>query len=177
MDRPHHHVVGAAAGVWLAALSGWPAWQTAAAAGIAAAAAPLPDLDNRRGWRMVDRVIPDEVLGHGGPMRHRGLLHWWALPAAAAVVVWLAWPWPGEWAAWAGLAGWASHLAGDLCVGARSPYRGPGVPLAPWWGHVGIGLHNGGVGNRVVVAVVAGSAVWAGTPAVEAVAHAVGYGG
>ncbi len=92
------------------------------------------------------------LLGHGGPLRHRGLSHWWGLPAAAAL--WLATAAPGwSWVAAAALVGWASHLLGDFCFGQHDvrSARGPGIPLAPWWGHVGLGLDVGGAVERVVV--------------------------
>jgi LexA-binding, inner membrane-associated putative hydrolase len=103
-----HRLFGAASGAGLAVALGWPAWQAVASAALAAATAAgalSPDLDQRGPWRVADNVLPDEALGAGGPMRHRGLAHWWALPAAAAAVVWAAVPrfgngprarlWPG----------------------------------------------------------------------------------
>jgi hypothetical protein len=152
MQRATHHLLGASAGLGLAAVSGWPAWQAGAAAGLAAltAGGPFsPDADAYRWWRLADRWLPDEVLGHGGPLGHRRLSHWWGVPALAGAVVLSAaavhpgWPW---WVAWALLGGWASHLLGDWLFGRASPYegRGAGIPLAPWWGHSGVGLDVGG---------------------------------
>jgi membrane-bound metal-dependent hydrolase YbcI (DUF457 family) len=122
-----------------------PAWQAVATTGIAAAVAPLPDVDQRHAWGAVDDVLPDELLGHGGPMRHRGITHWWGVALAAAAAVWVLWP---QWWAWAAVAGWWSHLAGDLLVGAESRCRGAGIPMMPWWRHRGLGARNGGWVDR-----------------------------
>jgi hypothetical protein len=146
MLGPTHRLFGAACGGGVAVAAGWPAWQAAAAAALAAvtaAGALSPDLDQRGPWRAADGVLPDEALGAGGPMRHRGLTHWWGLPAVAAAAMQAA-PAAWQWAAWALLAGWASHLVGDFVFGKASRGRGPGVPLMPWWGHVGLGLDCGG---------------------------------
>jgi len=111
-----------------------------------AAGRTSPDLDQRWAWRFVDGVLPDEALGHGGPMRHRGLAHWWGLPLAAALTL------PAlvrpelRWVVWALIVGWCSHLIGDFVFGKPSVMqaRGPGIPVAPWWGHLGLGLDTGG---------------------------------
>jgi membrane-bound metal-dependent hydrolase YbcI (DUF457 family) len=161
MNRRSHIKVGAATGAGLAVAAGQGPLLAAATVLVAAAAAPIPDLDNASWWKTLDRVVPDEVLGHGGPMRHRGLLHWWAIPVSLAVASWVI-ELPGpRWLLWAALAGWGSHIVADFLVGARSPYRGPGVPVAPWWWHVGLGLRNGSVPARVVESVVVASGVWA----------------
>ena len=118
------------------------------------AAGPLsPDLDQYGPWRAADRVLPDEGLGHGGPMRHRGITPWWGIPAALAPMTLLA-PADWRWVMWALLAGWVSHLLGDLAFGRASRGRGPGIPVAPWWGHVGLGLDCGGAVEAAVRALV-----------------------
>lgn len=141
--RPMHHLGGAYAGAGLAWAQHQPWWVIAASAAIAAAAAPGPDVDQRRWWRTLDRWVPDEWLGWGGPLQHRGITHWWGIPAAGALAV-MAFT-PGLWVAWAILAGWASHLALDFIFGKASPFgRGAGIPLMPWWRYVGVGLDAGG---------------------------------
>jgi hypothetical protein len=108
----------------------------------------------RRARRAQRRVRVSEL---SAATRHRGVTHWWGAPAAAAaalVVVesgpgasWLV-PW---WVAWAALAGWSSHLAGDLVHGKTYwGQDGPGIPLAPWWHHVGVGWASDGVMAHVV---------------------------
>jgi membrane-bound metal-dependent hydrolase YbcI (DUF457 family) len=161
MNRRSHVLVGAAAGAGLAVADGQGPLLAAATVLVAAAAAPIPDLDNASWWKTLDRVVPDEVLGHGGPMRHRGLMHWWVLPVVFTATVTVAAPIEARWALLAAAAGWGSHIVADFLVGARSPYRGPGVPVAPWWWHVGLGLHNGSVPARVVESVVVAFGVWA----------------
>jgi hypothetical protein len=152
-----HHLAGSACGLALAAALGWSPWQ----AGVSAAAATLtaggrwsPDADQYRWWRRTDRVLPDELLGRGGPMRHRGITHWWGIPVLAALAVLLLVPAAWQWPLLALVTGWASHLAGDFVFGAACPYehRGPGIPMAPWWRHRGMGFDSGGVLERAVVA-------------------------
>jgi hypothetical protein len=146
--RLGHTLAGASASLAVASLAGWPLWQQVAAGGIGAAVGPLPDVDQRRWWRTLDHLLPDEWLGHGGPFRHRGITHWWGLPAVAAPAVLLL-P-AGQWLAWAALGGWCSHLAADWVFGRACPQegRGPGIPLAPWWSHHGLGGDVDGWGER-----------------------------
>jgi hypothetical protein len=69
------------------------------------------------------------------------------------VTGWALLPVAWHWVVAAALAGWVSHLVGDLVFGkadVRSA-RGPGIPTAPWWGHVGLGLDVDGLLERVVV--------------------------
>ena len=147
--RGTHHLLGLSAGLSLAAASGW-GWPQAATgaflAGITAAGPLSPDMDQYRWWRRLDRWVPDELLGAGGPLQHRGLSHWWGIPAVAAVTPVLL-PGPVQWIVWCLVVGWVSHLLGDLAFGKACPFsgRGPGIPVWPWWGHVGVGLDTGGV--------------------------------
>jgi hypothetical protein len=147
--RGTHHLLGLSAGLAVAAGSGW-GWPQAAAgaflAGVTAAGRLSPDMDQYRWWRRLDRWVPDELLGAGGPLQHRGLSHWWGLPALACLLPVLL-PGPLRWIAWCLVAGWSSHLLGDLAFGKADPFsgRGPGIPVWPWWGHVGVGLDTGGI--------------------------------
>jgi len=142
-----HFLFGMSAGLGVAAWQGWSPWQTGLSVVLASAVAGgrfSPDLDQSWIWRKVDKVTPDESLGHGGPMRHRGLTHWWGLPAVLVGVLPLL-PEESRWLMMSLLAGWCSHLVGDFVFGKRAGRgRGPGIPLAPWWGHVGVGLDAGG---------------------------------
>lgn len=145
----------------------WPLVTVAGALATVTSAGRLsPDADQYRGWRLADKVTPDELLGRGGPMQHRGITHWWALPAAASAAlaagmiataggwVWLA--------LGALLAGWWSHLAGDLVFGRADAYsgRGPGVPVLPWWAHLGVGLKCGGLLERATGALLVPAGLW-----------------
>lgn len=118
---------------------------------VTAGGALSPDMDQQPWWRMFDRAVPDEVFGHGGPLQHRGITHWWGLPASLALVLAVTPAHGWAWWACAGVAlGWASHLLGDFVVGAGSPYRDAGIPLAPWWAHAGLGAPCGGWVERLV---------------------------
>jgi hypothetical protein len=151
-----HRLLGASSG------AAWASQQhlTAPQATIGIALAVLtsaghtsPDVDQSWLWHRADQVLPDELLGRGGPMQHRGLMHWWGLPLAAALAVATLLPSAAGWAVGAALAGWVSHLVGDLLFGkpdVRSS-RGPGIPLMPWWCHVGLGIGVDGVLERIVV--------------------------
>lgn len=152
---PTHRLAGA----WTGALYGWhlglPWWACAATAGAAtltSAGLLSPDADQFRGWRRVDKYAPDELLGHGGPLQHRGLSHWWALPLTAAYGVHGATlPAPLAVTFWALIVGWVSHLVLDFCVGARGYGRNAGIPIAPWWWHVGLGFKAGGFVEKLLM--------------------------
>jgi hypothetical protein len=172
MNGPGHYALGAIFGLGWAQVAGLDAWQALAVVPLAAGFAhgPVsPDIDTTRLWHWLDRFLPDEWLGDQGPLRHRGITHWWGLHAALSVALYRAQP-EWWWLGGAVLAGWWSHLAGDLLVGARSWSRGPGIPVFPWWGHVGLGVRCGGWPERLVTAglgvVLACQAVWmaTGTP-------------
>jgi hypothetical protein len=162
VNHRHHTLIAAAAGLGHAVTAGLPGWQCLVSAGLASVAGPLPDVDNHRWWKRMDRVLPDEWLGHGGPLQHRGLTHWWLPPAMAWVAVLHSAP--RAWWAFAALAGWLSHLVGDLLFGEADRYahRGRGVPLGPWFWHAGLGLKSGGAIEAVLVPLVAlAGAGWA----------------
>ena len=158
MEGPTHHLLGAAAGRGLAMGLGWSPLRAGLAVVLAGAVAGgrlSPDLDQSWGWRKADHLAPDEMLGFGGPMRHRGITHWWGLPACALGLVLLVPP-DVRWAVLALLAGWTSHLAGDFVFGKRDvrAHRNAGIPLYPWWGHIGLGLDTGGTLESVTRGVV-----------------------
>jgi len=147
-----HRALGFAVGAAYGQACGlaWPLVAAAGAVAVVTSAGQLsPDADQYRWWRRVDQVVPDEVLGRGGPMQHRGLTHWWLFPALLTAS-WLVQPARGGWlwlVAGALLAGWWSHLLGDLLFGRADRFsgRGPGIPLMPWWAHLGAGLRCGGI--------------------------------
>ena len=151
MNTVTHRMCGFTAG--LGAVSVLPL-TPAEAVGVVALSALVsgghlsPDMDQRKWWRFLDKWLPDEWLGNGGPLQHRGITHWWGMILAGLVVAvfTVGVPW------WViGLTtGWGSHLLGDAVYGARSPGRGPGIPLGPWWGHHGAGFHSGGTGEILV---------------------------
>jgi membrane-bound metal-dependent hydrolase YbcI (DUF457 family) len=144
-----HHLAGFVTGAALATAAHQPAWVAVASAALASVTAGgvlSPDVDQFKVWRALDRWLPDEWLGEGGPLQHRGISHWFGWPLAA--VLWAVYALPPSgyaWAVYALIAGWASHLLLDFAFGKRAWGRGPGIPLAPWWAHVGIGLDAGGM--------------------------------
>ena len=147
-----------------------PVWQVVVGIpfAVAFAAGPTsPDLDDTKSWKKMDRWLPDEWLGEGGPMQHRGLLHWWGIPALVGLFVYLyAMNTPITWAAWAVIAGWGSHVVSD-CIFGKSGYgTQKGIPLLPWWAHIGFGFKSNGYVQHLVIvpisaSVVCGTVWWA----------------
>lgn len=194
--RGTHHAGGAVAGLTagggalLAGASVREVVVLAVTAAITGGGMLSPDVDQYRAWRTLDRWLPDELLGVGGPLQHRGISHWWGTMVGLAAlwagllvnVPTVHWLWP---VAAGQVAGWASHLALDFVYGAQVRARsGPivvrgGVPLAPWWMHVGIRWRSGGLGSRFAGVVLTGVAVaeaallirWAGAPPAAPAVH------
>jgi hypothetical protein len=149
-----HLQLGSVAGGGYALVAHLPLWQVGAsalAATLVSGGRLSPDIDQWQAWKRMDRWVPDEMLGHGGPLGHRGVTHWWGTHVALGVAWSLLVP-GSPWLGHALTAGGTSHLAGDLVFGRASPYdhRGPGIPLAPWWGHIGLGLKVDGIVERWV---------------------------
>jgi hypothetical protein len=177
-NRVTHYAFGAATVAWgsLAfSVSVVPPYTTAIAAVVGAVTAGgrcSPDMDQTRWWGRLDRRLPDELFPFGGPMRHRGITHWWGVPAPPTVLMWWQWPVipaPLLLIPFALVAGWWSHLVLDFILGARyrggrrperdktfldsdDHPRGPGIPLLPWWGHVGLGFRNGSLAEVLCMA-------------------------
>jgi hypothetical protein len=135
MDGSTHRLFAASVSLAVSTIEGAPGWQTAAAAVIATASAA--------GWTSPDA---DQSWLSWVPGGHRGLTHWWGLPALAAVATLMFVPPEAAWALWALLLGWTSHLVGDFIFGERPP----GIPMAPWWSYAGLRLDSGGVLERGV---------------------------
>jgi membrane-bound metal-dependent hydrolase YbcI (DUF457 family) len=165
---PAHRLGGFVAGAALAVYAHQPLWvavPSAAVASLTAGGRFSPDADQYKAWKLFDKYTPDELLGRGGPLQHRGITHWWLIPAAVGAGLYVAgggawWVW---WV-WVLLAGWVSHLLLDFVVGQGWGGRGDGIPVWPWWGHVGLGLDAGGLLERFVlvpVLAVAGPAILA----------------
>lgn len=178
MNGSTHRMFGALCGTAYAVTTGMPPAQAAAFAALAVVTASgpsSPDIDQYRGWRRVDTALPDEALGAGGPLQHRGITHWWAWPALAWLALERVPTGAVGWIPAALLVGWISHLIGDLVFG-----RNRGIPLAPWWWHIGVGLDSGGTLEACArwtvlpAAVVWLAAVAAGAPLswpVDVIAH------
>jgi hypothetical protein len=133
-----------------------------AAAVLCAGGRTSPDVDNSRLAKTVDRWLPDELLGHGGPLGHRRLAHWWALPVLAWLVIPAGLPDVVLLGVHGAVLGWASHIVGDLVFGRGNPMVGlpRGVPVLPWWGHVGVGLKADGLVERAVSYALVPACAW-----------------
>ena len=129
MDGSTHRLLAGSAGFAAAASTGAPPWQVGATALIATATSA--------GWASPDA---DQSWLAWVPGGHRGLTHWWGLPALAGLAVLVLVPQDAAWPLWALLIGWSSHLLGDFVFGERPP----GIPMAPWWAYAGLGLDSGG---------------------------------
>lgn len=160
--RPTHYAAGASLGLAVGQVGVWTSgWSTADVLLLAAMAtwsAPGMDVDQRAFWRSLDRRVPDEWLGGGGPLSHRGVTHS-ALGPPAMLVGWLALlahvpALAGAW--WLGVGvstGWASHWIMDYLYGhaVRTPEGAVvvrrGVPTLLWYGRVGGIWTSGGPGS------------------------------
>lgn len=168
MRTPTHHLFGATTALalvhWAPPVTGLTATGVFVAAATATAGSKLsPDVDNQSRWKALDRFLPDELLGNGGPMQHRGIAHWWGIPAALTVAI-LAGLVPTVVVpvAWGAVTGWGSHIAGDFVFGKANPRFGlkKGVPLALWWCHKGAGLKADGWVEHTVNALLLPAAGW-----------------
>lgn len=151
MEQRTHVLLGAACGLgyaWTASVDGWVAGSLAA---LAAVVAPLPDVDQAGWFRSLDRWLPDEWLGNGGPLQHRGVTHWAPGYAAAGFVLWPTTSGLSRLALIGVLVGLLSHILGDFVVGKAGYGRAAGVPVAPWWAHAGLALDCGGLAERLVI--------------------------
>ena len=153
MNGNPHRAVAAATGMAIAHHAGHGPWLTIGSGLIATAlAAGITSPD-------VDQAWPEQ---HHGPLKHRGITHSWILPALA----W--WLFQPTTSSLAGLliAGWCSHLAADFVFGHAywhrgRKVRGPGIPLAPWWWHIGVGLPSSGPAATITAALtLAASTLW-----------------
>jgi hypothetical protein len=127
---PAHHLAGFATGAALATAAHQPVWVAVASACLASVTAGgvlSPDVDQFKVWRALDRWLPDEWLGEGGPLQHRGLSHWWGIPAGVAAWLYVS---GGPWWAWMLLAGWVSHLVADWAFGQAGVGSRPRHPAA-----------------------------------------------
>lgn len=156
MDRVNHLLFACASQLVVSTTAGHHPGVTATSTVIAGLASWGPDVDQLSPWRVIDKVLPDEELGAGGPMRHRGITHWWAWPLLAALVAQAADLGDVGWVIWALIVGWTSHLIGDFLFGERPA----GIPLWPWWGHIGLGLNSGGLLEHMVVPPATIAALW-----------------
>lgn len=161
--RGTHLAGGAALGLAVAQTgiaAGWPVRDAVLLAVVSTVTGPLPDIDQRRTWRTLDRWLPDELLGAGGPLQHRGISHWIGWPPLAAAAWWaLLAVRPALHAVWwagYGLAlGVASHLILDALYGrqVRMPTGAivvrRGIPTLPWWRHRGGIWTSSGPGSQL----------------------------
>lgn len=100
----------------------WRWWPVGALVGLATCA----------GWLSPDA---DQSWLRGVPGGHRGMTHWPGWPILAAAVLLGCPGWVQVLGGYA-VAGWASHLVGDVLIGERPM----GIPLSPFGGwRVGLG--------------------------------------
>lgn len=173
MHGTQHRIVAAATWPAVATVVGAPHWQ--ALLGILPAVAfsagiTSPDMDNTRTWKKLDRFIPDELLGDGGPLGHRELIHWWGLPALVAFFLWKTDLGPAEFLLWAATVGWASHLASDAPFGRGGYSIRPGIPILPWGAlRLCVGFKSDGIASAILIWPICGLLWWftLGTPGHE----------
>jgi hypothetical protein len=150
MDGRGHRRVGLATAIGLTIVAPLPPAAAAVSVFVAWATAgggASPDLDLDPDWKRADRVLPDEILGGGGPLGHRRITHFVGWP----VLAWLLWrhhpvtdpTWAvgffrGMWV------GWTTHVAMDWLFGAG------GVPWLLWTGRWGLELDQDGILARIV---------------------------
>ena len=143
MNGPRHMAFSAASTPAALAVIGrllgtpWDRWQVAASIPIAVITATAPDLDNLKASRKVDGVVRDEVLGGGGPLGHRQLLHWWGVPVGLGYAATFADLGDVGWIVYAALWGYLSHIVLDLPFGEEGFGTRAGVPVFLWYGRVG----------------------------------------
>jgi len=156
------------------ATAGWSPVECLALAAVSTSTAGgqlSADMDQYRVWRTVNRWVPDEWLGGGGPLAHRGLTHWVAWPAIMAFGWWLAlgmvpvlhvvW-----WLGYGVAIGWASHVIMDALYGhaVRTPEGAivvrRGVPTVLWYRHRFGVWTSSGPGSSFAGCVLTGVAVW-----------------
>jgi hypothetical protein len=140
VDRWDHMVFAGVTEVAIGHILGLTPVESGVGAVVAALASWGPDVDQLAGWKTIDRPLPDELLGNGGPMKHRGITHFWLWPVLAGMAAYHADMGDAGWVIWALIWGWTSHLIGDWLFGI-SPH---GIPVLPWWCHWGLGLDSGG---------------------------------
>jgi hypothetical protein len=164
MHGTQHRIVAAAAWPAVATAFTVPHWQVAL--GVIPAVAfsagiTSPDVDNARTWKKLDKWIPDEMLGAGGPLGHRELVHWWGIPALAALFLWWKDLGPAEFALWAAVVGWGSHDAMDAPFGQGGYSIRPGIPVLPWgpW-RISLGFKSDGIASAILIWPIAGGCWW-----------------
>lgn len=151
MNRLGHRSGAVAGALAVASATGMRPASAAVLVGAAYVTSTLPDIDQTKPWRMLDKVVPDEWFG--GPLAHRGLTHWWGIPAVAYATTLSLTGYALD-AAHGLILGYAAHIALDAVWGR------PGVPVGPWWWHAGVGLRNDGAAAVVATAGFLVAALW-----------------
>ena len=166
MNAEGHRAVAAVSWLGVAPLLGVDRPLTLAGVGMAVAfseGVTSPDIDNTWAAKKVDALVPGR-----DPSRHRELAHWWLIPVLAWLVIWRHVDDPqAQVLLWAGVVGWASHLAADAVFGQAGYGTRAGipvVPLLPW--RLALGEKVGGGLETVVTWVAYLAAAWmiAGRP-------------
>lgn len=130
------------------------------AAAVAVITSTVPDLDNTKGYRKVDKAAPDEKLGGGGPLGHRQLLHWWGLPVGLGCLASFADLGDVGWIIYAALWGYLSHILLDLPFGEEGHGTRKGVPVFLWYGRIGGWFYSDKLAADLLILPVCGFCCW-----------------
>lgn len=151
MNRLGHQSGAVAIALGVATATGMPTPAALAYASCAYLTSTLPDTDQTKPWRLLDKLVPDEWFG--GPLAHRGITHWWGIPAIAYAAT-LNLAGPAAVIVQGLILGYAAHIALDAIWGR------PGVPVGPWWWHAGVSLRNDGAVGVIATAGLIVGALW-----------------
>ena len=157
-DRYWHRAFSGLVCLLVAQTLGWGLARQVVAVAVGAAfggGAWSPDCDQYAWFRRLDKIVPDEWLGHGGPLGHHRITHSPWIPAAG---IWWVAGTPGTWPLTLVFVAWIGHDLGDVLIGRGGKDVPCGPPWFLWWKNWGLGVFRSG--GRVCMA--ATVACWVG---------------